>query len=76
MGGTEGVALKNIHVPYAKHSSWGVAVQHRELNQVLCDTLEGWGVVGVGRKAQEGGDTGGLGAMKYKLSKIHVFDAS
>ena len=48
MGGTERVALKNIHVPYAKHSSWGVAVQHRELNQVLCDTLEGWGVVGVG----------------------------
>ena len=43
---------------------------------MLCDTLEGSGVVGVGRKAQEGGDTGGLGAMKYKLSKIHVFDAS
>ena len=55
MGGTEGVALKNIHVPYAKHSSWGVAVQHRELNQVLCDTLEGWGVVGVGGRFKREG---------------------
>ena len=52
MGGTEGVALKNIHVPYAKHSSWGVAVQHRELNQVLCDNLEGWDRVGGGREVQ------------------------
>ena len=28
----------------------------------------GWDVVGVGRKVQEGGDIGGLGVMKYKLS--------
>ena len=33
-----------------------MAVQHRELNPVLCDELEGWDGVGGGREVQEGGD--------------------
>lgn len=50
MGGTEGAALKNIQVPYAKHSLWEVAAA--QLSQALCDNLRGGAVVGAGRRAQ------------------------
>ena len=39
-----------------KDSSWGAAVEHRELSSVLCDGLEGWDGGG-GREVQEGGDS-------------------
>ena len=37
-------------------SQWEFAVWCKELNPVLCDSLEGWDGVGGGRGAQEGGD--------------------
>ena len=40
-------------------------MQHRELNPVFCDNLEGWDGVGGGRDVQEGGDICILMADSY-----------
>ena len=40
---------------YKIDSQWEFAVLRRELNLVLCDSLEGWGGVGGGREVQEVG---------------------
>ena len=37
-----------------KDSSWGAAVEHRELSSVICDDLQAWN--GGGREAQERGN--------------------
>ena len=56
VGQTERVALTYIYTTiYKIYSQWEAAIQHRELNLVLCDNL-GWGGVDWGRgEAQEGG---------------------
>ena len=41
---------------YKIDSQWEFAVWRRELNLVLCDSLEGRGGVGGGREVQEVGD--------------------
>ena len=37
-------------------SSWEAAIEHRELNVVLPDDLEGWGEARGCKQPQEGGD--------------------
>ena len=43
---------------YKIDSQWEFAVCLRDLQQGLCDNLEGWDGVGDGREVSEGGDMG------------------
>ena len=47
-----------LTLPYAKHTANGFAVCLRELNQGLCDNLEGWDGEGDGREVCGGGEIG------------------
>ena len=42
VGQTERVAWKHIHEHSKIDGKWEFAVWHRELNPVLCNSLEGW----------------------------------
>ena len=55
-GGMYGENNLETYITSKIDSQWEFAVWLRELKPGLCDSLEGFGGVGGGRKAQKGGD--------------------